>query len=202
MHGGSGVSLGAIEAFRAERPEQRFLELVHRLDRETSGCLMFAKKRSVLLDIQNAMQRNQVKKSYQALVSGQWPKGKSTVNAPLRKNQLSSGERIVKVDVEGKASVTHFDIAQRFKQATLLDVTLETGRTHQIRVHCQFSGQPIAGDEKYGDKEFNDLMRGLGCRRLFLHAKSLRFKHPLSDQWVVVDAPLPDDLGKVLQKIQ
>jgi 23S rRNA pseudouridine955/2504/2580 synthase len=202
VHGGSGVSLGAIEAFRAERPEQRFLELVHRLDRETSGCLMFAKKRSVLLDIQNAMQRNQVKKSYQALVSGQWPKGKSTVNAPLRKNQLSSGERIVKVDVEGKASVTHFDIAQRFKQATLLDVTLETGRTHQIRVHCQFSGQPIAGDEKYGDKEFNDSMRGLGCRRLFLHAKSLRFKHPLSDQWVVVDAPLPDDLGKVLQKIQ
>jgi len=202
VHGGSGVSLGAIEAFRAERPEQRFLELVHRLDRETSGCLMFAKKRSVLLDIQTAMQRNQVKKSYQALVSGQWPKGKSTINAPLRKNQLSSGERIVKVDVEGKASVTHFDIAQRFKQATLLDVTLETGRTHQIRVHCQFSGQPIAGDEKYGDKEFNDSMRGLGCRRLFLHAKSLRFKHPLSDQWVVVDAPLPDDLGKVLQKIQ
>ena len=120
---------------------------------------MFAKKRSVLVEIQQAMQRNQIQKNYLALVKGVWPKGKSTVNAPLRKNQLSSGERIVRVDVDGKASVTHFKINRRFKEATLLDVTLETGRTHQIRVHSQFSGTPVAGDDKYGDKEFNDHLR-------------------------------------------
>ena len=198
VHGGSGVSLGAIEAFRAERPELRFLELVHRLDRDTSGCLMFAKKRSVLLELQAAMQRNQVTKKYQTLVMGHWPKGKTIINAPLRKNQSSSGERIVKVDVEGKASVTHFKIIERFKQATLMDVSLETGRTHQIRVHCQFAGNPVAGDEKYGDKDFNLVMRSLGGRRLFLHAKSLRFKHPLSNDWVDIEAPIPVDLKKLL----
>ncbi|HAZ79277.1 MAG TPA: 23S rRNA pseudouridine(955/2504/2580) synthase RluC [Porticoccaceae bacterium] len=202
VHGGSGVSLGAIEAFRVERPEQRFLELVHRLDRETSGCLMFAKKRSVLLELQNALQKNQITKRYQTLVQGAWPKGKTTINAPLKKNQLSSGERFVRVDVEGKASVTHFTVAARYRSATLLDVTLETGRTHQIRVHCQFSGTPIAGDEKYGDKSFNQIMRNLGCKRLFLHAKSLRFKHPLSGDWVDVDAPVPQDLMDVLKQPQ
>jgi len=198
VHGGSGVSLGAIEAFRAERPNERYLELVHRLDKETSGCLMFAKKRSVLLELQVAMQRNQITKKYQTLVMGTWPKGKSTINAPLLKNQVSSGERIVKVDVEGKASVTHFKIIERYKQATLMDVTLETGRTHQIRVHCQFSGNPVAGDEKYGNKDFNQAMRTLGGRRLFLHAQSLRFKHPLSNDWVDVEAPIPKDLKKLL----
>ena len=201
VHGGSGVSLGAIEAFRAERPEQRFLELVHRLDKETSGCLMFAKKRSVLLELQAAMQRNQITKKYQTLVMGNWPKGKTTVNAPLLKNQVSSGERIVRVDVEGKASVTHFKIIERYKQATLMDVTLETGRTHQIRVHCQFSGNPVAGDEKYGNKNFNQAIRSLGGRRLFLHAKSLRFKHPLSNDWVDVESPIPTDLKKLLSNL-
>jgi 23S rRNA pseudouridine955/2504/2580 synthase len=201
VHGGSGISLGAIEAMRLERPELRFLELVHRLDRETSGCLMFAKKRAVLVEIQQAMQRNQIQKSYLTLVKGVWPKGKSTVNAPLRKNQISSGERIVRVDAEGKASVTHFKVNRRFKEATLLDVTLETGRTHQIRVHCQFSGTPVAGDDKYGDKEFNGRSRELGLRRLFLHACRLRFKHPLSGDWVEVDAPVPTDLSAVLKKL-
>jgi 23S rRNA pseudouridine955/2504/2580 synthase len=134
-------------------------------------------------------------------VKGVWPKGKSTVNAPLRKNQISSGERIVRVDAEGKASVTHFKVNRRFKEATLLDVTLETGRTHQIRVHCQFSGTPVAGDDKYGDKAFNDRLRELGLRRLFLHACRLRFKHPLSGDWVQVDAPVPNDLSAVLEKI-
>jgi 23S rRNA pseudouridine955/2504/2580 synthase len=201
VHGGSGISLGAIEALRAERPNARFMELVHRLDRETSGCLMLAKKRSVLLELQRAMQRNQVEKHYAALVKGQWPKGKSTINAPLLKNQLSSGERIVRVDAAGKASVTHFAIAQKFKQATLLKVKLETGRTHQIRVHCQFSNQPIAGDPKYGDGHFNESLRDAGLKRLFLHASNLRFRHPLSGDWVEVEAPLPADLTSVLNKL-
>ena len=201
VHGGSGISLGAIEALRAERPDARFLELVHRLDRDTSGCLMLAKKRSVLLELQQAMQRNQIDKRYLALVKGQWPKGKSTINAPLLKNQVSSGERIVRVDVEGKASVTHFKISQRFKEATLLKVTLETGRTHQIRVHCQFSGQPVAGDPKYGDTHFNESLKDSGLKRMFLHASNLRFRHPLSGDWVDVEAPLPKDLQPILKNL-
>jgi 23S rRNA pseudouridine955/2504/2580 synthase len=201
VHGGSGISLGVIEALRALRPELRFLELVHRLDRETSGCLMLAKKRAVLLELQAAMQRNQIDKRYQALVKGQWPKGKSTVNAPLRKNTLSGGERVVKVEASGKPSVTHFKIAQRYKQATLLEVRLETGRTHQIRVHCQFSGQPIAGDSKYGDGQFNESLRDSGLKRLFLHASHLRFRHPLSGDWVDVEAQLPQELESVLEQL-
>jgi len=201
VHGGSGISLGAIEALRAERPDARFLELVHRLDRDTSGCLMLAKKRSVLLELQQAMQRNKIDKRYLALVKGQWPKGKSTINAPLLKNQVSSGERIVRVDVEGKASVTHFKISQRFKEATLLEVTLETGRTHQIRVHCQFSGQPVAGDPKYGDTHFNESLKDSGLKRMFLHASNLRFRHPLSGDWVDVEAPLPKDLQPILKNL-
>ena len=202
VHGGSGISLGVIEALRALRPELRFLELVHRLDRETSGCLMLAKKRTVLLELQSAMQRNQVDKCYQALVKGQWPKGKSTINAPLRKNTLSGGERVVKVEASGKPSVTHFKIAQRYRQATLLEVRLETGRTHQIRVHCQFSGQPIAGDPKYGEGQFNESLRDSGLKRLFLHASHLRFRHPLSGDWVDVEAQLPQELESVLKQLQ
>ena len=201
VHGGSGISLGVIEALRALRPELRFLELVHRLDRETSGCLVLAKKRTVLLELQSAMQRNQVDKRYQALVKGQWPKGKTTINAPLHKNTLSGGERVVKVEASGKPSVTHFKIAQRYKQATLLEVRLETGRTHQIRVHCQFSGQPIAGDSKYGDGQFNESLRDSGLKRLFLHASHLRFRHPLSGDWVDVEAQLPQELESVLEQL-
>jgi 23S rRNA pseudouridine955/2504/2580 synthase len=162
---------------------------------------MLAKKRSVLLELQQAMQRNQIDKRYLALVKGQWPKGKSTINAPLLKNQVSSGERIVRVDVEGKASVTHFKISQRFKEATLLEVTLETGRTHQIRVHCQFSGQPVAGDPKYGDTHFNESLKDSGLKRMFLHASNLRFRHPLSGDWVDVEAPLPKDLQPILKNL-
>ena len=201
VHGGSGVSLGAIEALRAEHPELRFLELVHRLDRDTSGCLMLAKKRSVLLELQQAMQRNNIEKRYIALAKGRWPKGKNTINAPLRKNTLQSGERMVRVDVSGKASVTHFKILQQFSSATLLDIKLETGRTHQIRVHCQFAQQPLAGDIKYGDEHYNVSLKESGLKRLFLHASSLRFKHPLSGDWVDVEAPLPADLAKVLTKL-
>lgn len=201
VHGGSGLSLGVIEALRAEYPQLKFLELVHRLDRDTSGCLMLAKKRAVLLAVQEGLKHNKIDKRYIALAKGQWPKGKSTINAPLQKNTLQSGERMVRVDVAGKASVTHFKIRQQFATATLLDIKLETGRTHQIRVHCQFAGQPLAGDSKYGDEQFNQTLKESGLRRLFLHAASLRFKHPLSGDMVEVEAPLPSDLEKVLKNL-
>jgi 23S rRNA pseudouridine955/2504/2580 synthase len=202
VHGGSGVSFGVIECLRADRPESKFLELVHRLDRDTSGCLMLAKSRAGLVNLQQQMQKNQIKKTYQALVKGRWPKGKSTINAPLKKNTLSSGERMVKVDVDGKASVTHFKIVQTFQQSTLLDIRLETGRTHQIRVHCQFSGQAIAGDSKYGDSLFNQDMRALGLKRLFLHANALEFKHPVSGVRISVEAPLSNDLKILLNQLK
>ena len=202
VHGGSGVSFGVIEGLRADRPESKFLELVHRLDRDTSGCLMLAKSRAGLVNLQQQMQKNQIKKTYQALVKGRWPKGKSTINAPLKKNTLSSGERMVKVDVDGKSSVTHFKIVQTFQQSTLLDIRLETGRTHQIRVHCQFSGQAIAGDSKYGDSLFNQDMRALGLKRLFLHANALEFKHPVSGVRISVAAPLSNDLKNLLNQLK
>lgn len=201
VHGGSGVSFGVIEGLRADRSDCKYLELVHRLDRDTSGCLMLAKSRAALISLQKSMQSNSVKKVYQALVSGRWPKGKSIINAPLLKNTLSSGERMVRVDAQGKASITHFKITQSYKEATLLEVTLETGRTHQIRVHCQFSGQPIAGDPKYGDIGFNQHMRNLGLKRLFLHASCLVFKHPLSGDRVEVVAELPGELNLVLDQL-
>lgn len=201
VHGGSGVSFGLIEGLRADRPENNYLELVHRLDRDTSGCLMLAKSRAVLTRLQQSIQTNSIEKYYVTLVKGRWPKGKSTINAPLKKNQLSSGERIVRVDAEGKSSVTHFNIVQRFKQATLLQVRLETGRTHQIRVHCQFSNQPIAGDAKYGDQMFNESLRDHGLKRLFLHASRILLKHPLSGDSLEIEAPLPDDLQHVLDSL-
>ena len=201
VHGGSGVSFGVIEVLRADRPQDKYLELAHRLDRETSGCLILAKSRSVLVRIQQAMQNNKVEKRYNTLVKGLWPKGKSIINAPLKKNQLSSGERIVRVDGDGKESITHFKIVQRYSDATLLDVRLETGRTHQIRVHCQFAGQPIAGDDKYGEKLFNESLRSRGLKRLFLHASHLRFAHPISGDWIDIEAPLPEDLKFTLNNM-
>lgn len=201
VHGGSGISMGVIEALRAERPKEKFLELVHRLDRETSGCLMLAKKRSALISLQEQMKKGLIEKHYLTLVKGKWPKGKRTVNAPLKKSLLTSGERIVRVDVEGKNAVTHFKIRSTLASSTLLEVALETGRTHQIRVHCQFSGHPLAGDDKYGDDVFNKELKGSGLNRLFLHACYLRFKHPISGDWVEVEAETPSDLLSVLSAL-
>lgn len=198
VHGGSGVSFGVIEGFRAQRPTMGYLELVHRLDRDTSGCLMMAKSRAALIQIQRAMQANAVQKTYIALVKGAWDKGKSTINAPLKKNQLSSGERVVRVDSAGKPSVSHFKVIERYQTASLLEVSLETGRTHQIRVHCQFAQQPIAGDTKYGDRSFNEQLRSMGLKRLFLHASQLEFRHPLSGDRIEVEAPLPNELSATI----
>lgn len=198
VHGGSGISFGVIETLRHARPQEKFLELVHRLDRDTSGCLMLAKKPSVLKELHELLRNGQVEKIYQALVKGCWPKQLHRVDAPLKKYQLQSGERMVSVDPDGKTAATEFRVIQRFTDMTLVEAKLLTGRTHQIRVHATHTGHPIAGDEKYGDKEFNKQLRAHGCKRLFLHATSLHFVLPSSGQEIAVTADLDHDLRKCL----
>ena len=198
VHGGSGISLGLIEALRQMYPEQRHLELVHRLDRDTSGCVMVAKKRSVLKQLHELLKaRKGVDKRYLALVGGKWPARKQQVNAPLQKNVLSSGERMVRVELEGKKSVTEYTLLRRVAGASLIEARPVTGRTHQIRVHCQYAGYPILGDDKYGDDGAGANFRKLGLKRLFLHAHSLAFT--LDGKRISVVAPLPPELEKVLE---
>lgn len=176
VHGGSGVSLGLIEALRVMRPQAKFLELVHRLDRDTSGCIMVAKKRSALLTLHSALRSDGVDKRYLALAVGAWPPQRKRVEAPLEKNTLRSGERVVRVSTGGKAAVTEFAVLEAFSMATLVEAAPITGRTHQIRVHAQYAGHPLAGDEKYGDNATNVRFRELGLKRLFLHAHTLAFE--------------------------
>jgi 23S rRNA pseudouridine955/2504/2580 synthase len=173
VHGGSGVSFGLIEALRAMRPQAKFLELVHRLDRDTSGCIMVAKKRSALLTLHEALRGDGIDKRYLALVAGEWPAHRSKVEAPLEKNTLRSGERVVRVTANGKKALTVFRVIERFEGATLVEASPITGRTHQIRVHAQFAGYPLACDDKYGNKTADAHFRERGLKRLFLHAKSL-----------------------------
>lgn len=201
VHGGSGIHLGIIEAIRLLRPQLKFLELVHRLDRDTSGCLLIAKKSSVLKEFHELLRTGQIKKTYLALVSGHWPKSLRKVDAPLYKNQLQSGERIVRVQTEGKKSLTEFSVQQYYAESTLLSAMPITGRTHQIRVHTQFAKHPIIGDEKYGEKEFNKKMRQLGCKRLFLHASQLEFTLNPTAKTIVLTAKLPEDLNQVLKNL-
>jgi len=201
VHGGSGLSFGVIEALRAARPEARFLELVHRLDRETSGCLLIAKRRSELRMLHELLRSGGVDKRYLVLVRGRWSRGETLVEAPLLKNQLRSGERIVTVDAAGKAADSRFRPLEIHREASLVEVELGTGRTHQIRVHGAHIGHPLAGDEKYGDAEFNRRMRDLGLRRLFLHAHSVGFVDPESGREVHVSAPLPGELRAVLDRL-
>lgn len=202
VHGGSGVSVGIIEALRESRPEQRQLELVHRLDRDTSGCLMISKRRSALRRLHELMRENRVDKRYLALLAGRWRKGVQTVDMPLRKNTLQGGERVVRVDAEGKPAKTRFKRLQRYKEATLVEAELITGRTHQIRVHSAWLGTPVLGDGKYGDDEANRRMREIGLRRLFLHAHRLSF--PWSDEMrdLIVEAPLPEALESLLDRLK
>jgi len=202
VHGGSGVSLGVIEALRAARPELRQLELAHRLDRDTSGCLMLAKKRVALKMLQDLQRRGAIDKRYLALLAGRWRKGKATVDAPLRKNTLSGGERVVRVDPEGKPSRTFFTVLGRYADTTLVEAVLDTGRTHQIRVHAAHLGTPILGDPKYGDEPANRRLRELGLRRLFLHAHSLAFTWPDSGRRFRIEAPLPDELQALLHRLE
>lgn len=201
VHGGSGVSFGVIETLRAARPQATFLELVHRLDRETSGCLLIAKKRSELRRLHELLRAGRVEKRYLALVLGRWQTGERRVDAPLRKNQLRGGERIVTVTAEGKAADTLFRPLDIRTRASLMEIALGTGRTHQIRVHSAHVGHPLAGDEKYGDGEFNRQMRGLGLKRLFLHAHSIAYGDPDSGREIHVSSPLPEELRAVLDRL-
>jgi len=201
VHGGSGVDYGVIEALRSLRPQQKFLELVHRLDKDTSGVLLVAKKRSALKHLHDQLRHKQMQKDYQALVRGEWQKHDKVVKAPLLKLTLKSGERIVRVNTEGKASETRFKILQRYDGATLVQASPVTGRTHQIRVHCQYAGHPIACDEKYSEQKFDDSMRALGLNRLFLHAAQLKFTHPDTETEMTVQAPLDPVLLELLDKL-
>jgi 23S rRNA pseudouridine955/2504/2580 synthase len=214
VHGGSGVSSGVIEQLRQARPDARFLELVHRLDKETSGLLLIAKKRSALVALQEQLRQRETGKTYAALVVGAWPAARKVIDVALHKFLTGEGERRVRTALrqnhddsaapEGKRSITLVRIAQPLGSFTLLDVTIKTGRTHQIRVHLAHEGHPIAGDAKYGDFALNKaLARGdsvPGCRfeRMFLHARGLRFVHPATGQVVELSAPLPAECEAVL----
>ena len=201
VHGGSGLAHGVIEILRASRGQASFLELAHRLDRETSGCLMVAKKRSALRRLQVLQREGRVEKRYLALLAGRSRKGSWRMDAPLMKNTLKSGERIVRVDPEGKDAATNFKRVRRFSDAMLVEARLETGRTHQIRVHAAAGGTPILGDPKYGDEAANKSFRGLGLKRLFLHAATLRFEWPPGDGCFQIEAPLPPDLARLIEKL-
>ncbi len=199
VHGGSNVTLGLIEALRQIRPHTKFLELVHRLDRDTSGCLMIAKKRSVLTRLQTWLTSKEMKKRYWVLVKGQWQGAVQRCDLPLVKNQLQSGERIVKVDRQGKPAITIFRPLRLFKNATLLEATLKTGRTHQIRVHLQALGHPVACDDKYGDREFNRLMKSYGLNRMFLQSIELAYRD--HENLFGVCTMLDDVLAELLLKL-
>ena len=188
VHGGTGVSFGVIDLIRLARPKEKYLELAHRLDRETSGCLILVKKPGLLKEIHALFREGRVVKVYWTLVKGHWPSSLQKIDVPLLKNQLKSGERIVTVNHEGKQALTTFKVLQYFEDCTLLEVTLHTGRTHQIRVHAAYVGHPVVGDEKYGDKEFNKLVRKRNGRRMFLHARHLFLELPLSQQVVNICA--------------
>ena len=204
VHGGSGVSFGVIEQLRQSRPAAKFLELVHRLDRETSGILLVAKKRTALTRLQDQFRERETGKTYLALVTGAWPAREKVIDVPLHKYLQPDGERRVKVvgtdDPDGMRSITLVKVAQRIASGdgifTLLEVTIKTGRTHQIRVHLASKGHPIAGDDKYGDFDLNRLLQKQGLRRMFLHAWRLQFTHPASAERLELVSPLPPELRK------
>ncbi len=202
VHGGSGLSHGAIEALRAARGPHATLELVHRLDRDTSGCLLVAKKRSALRALHGLLRENGVEKRYLALLCGRWPRGTRMVDAPLRKSVLRGGERLVRAGGEGKAALTEFRWREDFAAATLVEAVLHSGRTHQIRVHAAHAGHPVAGDAKYGDPQCNRALREQGLKRLFLHAHALCFPRPSGTGEIRVTAPLDPDLEGLLSRLR
>lgn len=202
VHGGSGISRGIIEQLRHARPALRFLELAHRLDRETSGALVLAKKRSALTDIHEQMRLGTVEKHYLTLVIGDWTEKKRAVSLALHKYVTASGERRVVIDEEsGRESITIFRLVRNLPGYSLLDAELKTGRTHQIRVHLAHLGFPIAGDDKYGDFARNKQLSKEGLKRMFLHAASLRLRHPRSGETVRVQAPLAAELQSFLDAL-
>ncbi|MCX7263361.1 MAG: RluA family pseudouridine synthase [Burkholderiales bacterium] len=198
VHGGSGVSFGVIEQLRQARPLAKLLELVHRLDRETSGILLVAKKRSALKHVQDQFRERETGKTYLALVQGQWPEKLKVIDSALHKFLLPDGERRVRVtsneDPDGMRSITLVKVAERWDTCTLLEVTIKTGRTHQIRVHLASQGHPIAGDDKYGDFEWNKALQKQGLKRMFLHAWRLQFTHPATGKRIELKSNLPPEL--------
>ncbi|MDO9314750.1 MAG: RluA family pseudouridine synthase [Burkholderiaceae bacterium] len=212
VHGGSGVSFGVIEQLRQARPGAKFLELVHRLDKETSGLLLIAKKRSALLALQEQFRQRETGKTYAALVLGHWPASKKVIDVPLHKFLSGDGERRVRAvdadDADGRRSITLVKVAQAYTAYTLLDVTIKTGRTHQIRVHLLHEGHAIAGDDKYGDFAANralargEAITGVRFGRMFLHARRLRFQHPATGEVIELQAPLPPECAALLQALK
>jgi len=209
VHGGSGVAFGVIEQLRRARPGARFLELVHRLDKETSGLLLVAKKRSALTALQDQFRGRETGKTYAALVQGRWPADKKVIDVALHKFLTAEGERRVRATTEdeGRRSITLVRVMQPFADFTLLDVTIKTGRTHQIRVHLAHEGHPIAGDAKYGDFALNkalargEAVPGQRFDRMFLHARRLRFQHPASGEAVELESPMPAECTLLLEAL-
>ncbi|WP_414648100.1 RluA family pseudouridine synthase [Castellaniella sp.] len=203
VHGGSGVSFGVIEQLRAARPEDRMLELAHRLDRETSGVLMIARTRKALVRLHDLMRDHVGRKRYLALVVGDWVNDRQHVRLPLLKYLTPSGERRVRVDAEGKPAHTIVTLRHRYGGAwSLLEAELRTGRTHQIRVHLAAQGHPIAGDEKYGRDEIRAALFTRGFRRMFLHAFSLEIPHPVTGELLTLEAPLPPACQRLLDQLE
>ena len=201
VHGGSGMSFGVIEALRASRPRET-LELVHRLDRDTSGCLLIARDRATLTSLHALIREGGMQKTYMALVAGSWQLGTKRIDAPLATDARERGERHVRVAASGKASVSIFKPLQFFgSRATLMEVGIPTGRTHQIRVHASHAGHPLLGDDKYGERARNAELKGLGLKRIFLHAQSVAFDWPGTGVPFHVSAPLPAELAAVLDEI-
>ena len=212
VHGGSGVSFGVIEQIRRARPEARYLELVHRLDKDTSGLLMIAKKRSALVKLHEAIRNDHPKKIYLALGVGKLPNDSFHVKLPLFKYTGAQGEKMVRVSEDGQSAHTIFRVLNRFSDdllhqvglshLTLVEATLKTGRTHQIRVHLQSQHCPIAGDERYGDYQANKRLQKLGLKRMFLHAAELHLDHPLTGEKLILKAPLPQDLAQFVLMLE
>ena len=212
VHGGSGVSFGVIEQIRRARPEARYLELVHRLDKDTSGLLMIAKKRSALVKLHEAIRNDHPKKIYLALGVGRLPNDRFHVKLPLFKYTGAQGEKMVRVSEDGQSAHTIFRVLNRFSDdllhqvglshLTLVQATLKTGRTHQIRVHLQSQQCPIAGDERYGDYQANKRLQKLGLKRMFLHAAELHLDHPLTGEKLILKAPLPQDLAQFILMLE
>jgi len=200
VHGGSGIKFGLIEALRLIRPKTDYFELAHRIDRETSGCLIVAKKRSSLRYLQEQMRNRRINKVYRALATGKWPRGMKRIDLPLMAFEQKTGEKIVRVNPKGKKSVTIFSVMKRYRNFTLLEASLETGRTHQIRVHAQHIGCPLAGDSKYGLDDINKDIRKSGLKRMFLHAFKIGFSLPCGKN-IFIEAPMPSDLSEHLMEL-
>lgn len=202
VHGGSGVSFGVIEQLRTARPELSFLELGHRLDRDTSGLLIIAKKRNALVAIHEMFRLGQIDKFYQALVDGDWVNDRQHIKAPLLRWLTQSGERRVRVDPEGKTAHTIIQLLQRFGRYSLVEAELKTGRTHQIRVHLAHTGFAIVGDDKYGSDTVRTHFSHLGFKRMFLHAVRLRMQHPITQEQLELSAPLPTACTQIIQLLE